>query len=586
MNTKHIQTLLIIFLGVLLPSMCGLFAQEKGWMPAEFRELETKFLELKAQADILDMFAPEKLPNFEELEKTNQLVEQLEFNRRKLKLLVTQYNQLEETLFPFLLRYLKGHPELSREILAKVREYTGSEAKSILLLQEKLNFIALQVDRLEKKLEQVRAAAGNRVLTEGILQKNGVIRQAPDISEKIRQLEEAWGALSAELREKEVRLIRLKEKEKKSSAEIEKKKSEIDALKNESVSGSDIEALIARTFIQVKNMRLNGLEIPRLNTVKTFVYLTENNIETFNRKMVNIKTQIASLEKKKGRALIYKMLKGVVVIVAAFLVVFILIALARRVGQKIASEVRESEDLDTHRKQRYQTLSTVIVSFVKVAVWVMAVLWILGQLGIDYTPFLVAAGGISLAIGFGAQSLVKDVVAGFFILMEEQFALGDSVEIGGRSGSVEKISLRTIRLRGMDGSLHIIPNGTISDVSNKTYQWAQAVVKVGASYNDEPRGVIAVLESLCREFAEDPEWKESLIEEPIAQGIISFGESGIEYRILAKTISGKQWGVGRELNIRIKQAFDREGIEIPYNYLNIIERKEKTQEVGIKKAEC
>jgi small conductance mechanosensitive channel len=236
--------------------------------------------------------------------------------------------------------------------------------------------------------------------------------------------------------------------------------------------------------------------------------------------------------------------------------------------------MEESEKIDSHRKQRYQTLSSVILSFIKILVWILGVLWVLGELDIDYAPFLVAAGGISLAIGFGAQSLVKDMVSGFFILMEEQFALGDFVEIGGESGTVEKISLRTIKFRSLDGTLHTVPNGSISTVSNKTYQWSRAVVKVGVSYDDDTQKVLSVLKTVCQQIAVDPEWKESLIDDPTAQGILSFGDSSINFRVLAKTPPGMQWAVEREFHIRIKKAFDREGIEIPYNIVNVLERKE------------
>ena len=174
--------------------------------------------------------------------------------------------------------------------------------------------------------------------------------------------------------------------------------------------------------------------------------------------------------------------------------------------------MEESEKIDPHRKQRYQTLSSVILSFIKILVWILGVLWVLGELDIDYAPFLVAAGGISLAIGFGAQSLVKDMVSGFFILMEEQFALGDYVEIGGESGTVEKISLRTIKFRSLDGTMHTVPNGSISTVSNYTYQWSRAVVKVGVSYDDDTQKVLSVLKTVCQQIAEDPEWKESLMD--------------------------------------------------------------------------
>ncbi|MFC2146837.1 mechanosensitive ion channel family protein, partial [Acidobacteriota bacterium] len=135
---------------------------------------------------------------------------------------------------------------------------------------------------------------------------------------------------------------------------------------------------------------------------------------------------------------------------------------------------------------------------------------------------------------------------------------------------------RTIKFRSLDGTLHTIPNGSISLVSNKTYQWSRAVVKVGVSYDDDPQKVLSVLKTMCQELAEDPEWKESLIDEPTPQGILSFGDSSVTFRVVVKTPPGNQWAVERELHIRIKKAFDREGIEIPYNIVNVLERKETT----------
>jgi small conductance mechanosensitive channel len=141
---------------------------------------------------------------------------------------------------------------------------------------------------------------------------------------------------------------------------------------------------------------------------------------------------------------------------------------------------------------------------------------------------------------------------------------------------VEKISLRTIKFRSLDGTLHTVPNGSISTVSNKTYQWSRAVVKVGVSYDDDTQKVLSVLNTVCQQIAEDPEWKESLIDKPTAQGILSFGDSCVNFRVLAKTPPGMQWAVEREFHIRIKKAFDQEGIEIPYNIVNVLERKETT----------
>jgi small conductance mechanosensitive channel len=432
-------------------------------------------------------------------------------------------------------------------------------------------------------------AARDKELAEERMKKAGEIRESVPISSKILQSEEERKNYAAEIVEEETKLKALKKKEKDESEKIKEKRNEIKELeKKTAATKNNVERLINQAFIQVRKIRLNGLEIPRLNSIKTFIYLSKTSLNVLNKKVENIDKEIVTLKKQhekeivllkkqRKRVLINSILKGVAVIAIALFMVFMLIMVSRRISSKIISRLEKSESLDAHRKQRYHTLSSVILSFIKILVWILAVLWVLGELNIDYAPFLVAAGGISLAIGFGAQSLVKDVVTGFFLLMEEQFALGDFIEINGESGTVEKISLRTIKFRGLDGTLHTIPNGSISSVSNKTYQWSRAVVKVGVSYDENPENVLTILKKICQEMAEDPKWKEILIEEPIPQGILSLGDSAVEFRVLAKTKAGDQWSVERELNIRIKNAFDRNGIEIPYNFINVIDRTEKKE---------
>ena len=573
--TKRVLFLIAVISGIFSLSM-NAHAQE--WMPPELKAMESKFRELNVQAATLDLYAPEKFPDFQELDKINQMVDQLDFNKRKFKLLIDMYNQVEDKLFPFFLKFSKEHPELNKRILAKVKEYTDKAEKSILLLQEKINFVALQVERLETKIERVQMAARNKELAEEYRQKSREMRETVAISSKILQLEEKRKNYAAEIREEEAKLKALKGKEKKESDKINEKRNEIEALtKKTAAAKNDVERLINQAFIQVREIRLNGLEIPRLNTVKTFIYLSGTSLDILNKKVENIDKEIVSLEKLRKKELVNNILRGVIIIVIALFMILIIIKISRRISAKIINRLEKSEKLDAHRKQRYHTLSSVILSFIKIVVWVLAVLWVLGELDIDYAPFLVAAGGISLAIGFGAQSLVKDVVTGFFLLMEEQFALGDFIEIDGQSGTVEKISLRTIKFRGLDGTLHIIPNGSISGVSNMTYQWSRAVVKVGVSYDENTENVLAVLKKICQEMAGDQQWNDMLIDEPIPQGILSFGDSAVEFRILAKTKPGDQWSVERELHTRIKNAFDRNGIEIPYNFVNVIDRTEKKE---------
>ncbi len=568
--------LFLLLLSLLSLSLTGLEFQD--WEPAELREMETKFLELKTQATTLEMFAPEKFPDFKELEKTNQLVEQLDFNKRKFDLLISVYNQLEDKLFPYFLKFSKERPELRDRLYARVKMYTGKEENSILQVQEKINYVALQIDRLDKRIERLQLAARNKELTKESKQTAGESKQTVPISVRIRQLEEEKNDYAAKRHEEEGNLTELKKKEQKAVGKIEEKKAEIEELKKKTdATGNSVEKLIHQVFTEVRAARLNGLEIPRLNAIKTFVYLAENNIETFKQKITNIEKENTSLEKQRRQELMDKTVKSIWVIGLALLVVFLLIKITGRIGKNVIGKVEKSDKLEPHRKQRYHTLWSIILSLIKVVIWVAAILWVLRELEIDYAPFLVAAGGVSLAVGFGAQSLVKDVVTGFFLLMEEQFALGDFVEINGKTGTVEKISLRTIKFRSLDGALNVIPNGNIGNVTNKTYQWSRAVVKVGVSYKQRPENVLAVLKEVCREMVEDPVWKDILIEDPTPQGIISFGESAVDFRVLAKTRPGDQWAVERELHIRIKNAFDRNGIEIPYNYINIIDRTEKKE---------
>lgn len=550
-------------------------SEEQDWRPAELREMETKFVELSAQVSTLDTYAPEKLPDFHDLEKTNQLVEKLDFNQRKFDLLIQQYNLLEDKLFPFILKISKEQPGLRSKLYTTLLEYTGKREKSILLLQERINAVALQMERLNNQIERLQTTAREKELAEETKQKSELRKQDMDISSRLLQLEEDRKYYTEKLAEEEEKLTGLREQEKERAAKIKEKRKEVIQLNQKVKATRDrIERLIHRAFAQVREIRLNQLEIPRLNTVKTFIYLSETAVSTSKEQIQNIDKDIESLKDQRTKELINKVVKSVVVIVIALFMIFLLVGISKKISKKALAKMEESEKIDAHRKQRYQTLSSVILSFIKILVWILGVLWVLGELEIDYAPFLVAAGGISLAIGFGAQSLVKDMVSGFFILMEEQFALGDVVEIGGEAGTVEKISLRTIKFRSLDGTMHTVPNGSISTVSNYTYQWSRAVVKVGVSYDDDPQKVLSVLKTVCQQIAEDPEWKESLIEEPTPQGIISFGDSSINFRVLAKTPPGMQWAIERELHIRIKKAFDQEGIEIPYNIVNVLERKE------------
>ena len=200
-----------------------------------------------------------------------------------------------------------------------------------------------------------------------------------------------------------------------------------------------------------------------------------------------------------------------------------------------------------------------------VIVWSIAVLMILAQFNVDLGPLIASAGVAGLAIGFGAQSLVKDVVNGTFILLENQYRVGDVVEINNEvSGVVESFTMRVTVLRDLDGMKHYIPNGLIEIATNMTMEFAGINLNIGVGYNTDIEKLEKVINDVGKKLAEDAEWKEDILEAPQFLRVDNFGDSAIEVKITGKTIPMQQWGVTGELRKRLKIAFDKNGIEIPF----------------------
>ncbi|MCG8501192.1 MAG: mechanosensitive ion channel family protein [Firmicutes bacterium] len=221
--------------------------------------------------------------------------------------------------------------------------------------------------------------------------------------------------------------------------------------------------------------------------------------------------------------------------------------------------------------KRTDTLSTLCISILRYAVYFIAIVTTLQSVfGIETTTIITAAGVGGLAVGFGAQSLVKDVITGFFILLEDQFAVGDMITIDKMMGTVEEVGLRITKLRHYAGDLYIIPNGEITKVTNHTRGSKGAIVDVSVAYEEKIDDVISVLtqvsETASKEIA-------SIVKGPEVLGVMDLGDSGVVIRIFAKTVAGQQWSVERELRKRIKDTFDREEIEIPYNKIVVINDK-------------
>jgi small-conductance mechanosensitive channel len=232
--------------------------------------------------------------------------------------------------------------------------------------------------------------------------------------------------------------------------------------------------------------------------------------------------------------------------------------------------VASDQHVDRERGQRLVTLTSVALVLVRIVVWVLAILTIMGIWGIPMSPFVAAAATIGIAIGFGAQDLVKDVIAGFFILVEDQFGIGDVVSIGGVSGTVEAITLRTTVLRDLDGNEYHIPNGHIVVTTNMTQGFARVVADIGVSYSTDVDMAMSVILDEAASMADDPGWSESFLGAPEMLGVNGLNDSSVEIRLVAKVIPEERWTVKREFNRRIKNRLDAEGIEIPYNHISVV----------------
>lgn len=219
--------------------------------------------------------------------------------------------------------------------------------------------------------------------------------------------------------------------------------------------------------------------------------------------------------------------------------------------------------------KRADTLSSVVRDVVRTIVLVVGGLMILSEVGVDLKPLLAAAGLGGLAIGFGAQSLVKDVITGFFILLENQIRVGDVVEVAGVGGLVEEVKLRTITLRDLSGNVHVVPNGIVDKVKNMTKVFSYYLFDVGVAYREDVDEVMAVLKEVAAEVRADPEFRDDILEPLEMLGVDQFADSAVVIKCRIKTQPIKQWKVGREMNRRIKKTFDARGIEIPFPHQTI-----------------
>ena len=219
---------------------------------------------------------------------------------------------------------------------------------------------------------------------------------------------------------------------------------------------------------------------------------------------------------------------------------------------------------DPRRHARLQSISLVVGSTASVIIWTIAIIMGLGEVGVDLAPLIAGAGIAGVALGFGAQSLVKDCIAGLFMLLEDQYGVGDVVDLDEATGVVERISLRTTVLRGLDGTVWHVPNGVVNRVGNKSQLWSVALVDVNVAYDCDLSAARQVILDCAIELAESDDWSDVVIDPPELLGVETLGADGITIRLTIKVGPGAQWGLQRALREALKAALDKAGIEIPF----------------------
>jgi len=246
----------------------------------------------------------------------------------------------------------------------------------------------------------------------------------------------------------------------------------------------------------------------------------------------------------------------------------ILIKVIKVVSNRLSS-VFLKKGVDEESEKRAKTLTSVIRNFLVILVLVVAVITIIGQLGIEIAPLLATAGIAGVAIGFAGQSLIKDIINGFFLLLWDQIRVGDYIQISDKRGLVEMINLKMTVLRDFNGNVHYIPNGNIDVVTNMTKDFSRYLFEIGVAYRENVDEVIDVIKEVDKELRNDPDFKEDILEPIEIFGLDKFADSALIIKARTTTKPLKQWRIGREFNRRLKKKFDEEDIEIPFPHTTL-----------------
>lgn len=233
------------------------------------------------------------------------------------------------------------------------------------------------------------------------------------------------------------------------------------------------------------------------------------------------------------------------------------------------NRMARTEEQRNRAQRRAITLGAMLESLVAILVWTTAAFMVLAEIGVSLGPLIASAGIAGIAIGFGAQSIVRDFLAGFFVIIEDQYGVGDVIDTGEALGKVEEIGFRTTRVRDVAGVLWTVPNGVITRVGNYSQMWARSIFDMEVAYDTDIDHAMAVMKFVLDEAWNEQHEHATIIEEPEVQGVQSFEANGVVIRAVVKTDPAEQWAVARKIRGRLKEAFDAEGIEIPYPHRTV-----------------
>ena len=273
-------------------------------------------------------------------------------------------------------------------------------------------------------------------------------------------------------------------------------------------------------------------------------------------------------------------------ILISLVVVIVLIWLLNAISRNLEKVILKRSDAlhDKEAQKRVKTLMSIGRGIMRLILWTIFALILLKRIGIEIGPIIASAGIAGIAIGFGAQELIRDFLAGFFVLLDNQIRTDDIVVINGTTGVVEKIELRTIRLRDHSGVVHIFQHGKVNTLSNMTKEWSALVFEIGVAYKEDVDTVIAIMKSVGEDLEKDSRFSGNILEPISILGVEQFANSSIQLKVRIKTQTGEQWQTRREYMRRLKYAFDKKGIEIPFPHTTLYwGEKSKPMDISLQK---